>query len=344
MGRGARRRIRRGIYADPSGYATVVTVHGLRKEKRWPHGTPLGMLERWVDDTRHAFNHGIPKTPRGSIGADARRYERVIRDLVSFKSRRSEIRAWVIALHPGTHRSRVTHEDIRRVRGDWLEAHVAPKTINNRVFALLHLYKTLDGRSVPTPCDEIEPLPVHRRPAVRVEDGLIRRIYQDLIAGERTGRLANAKTRARFAVFASTGKRPSEIGRAEPADVDLKRRVWTPRDGKGGFCPGVVLNDDMLEAWKLFAKANAWGKFDTSSFGKRMRTAGLPKNLDPYQLRHTVGLALSEAGFDLRDIADHLGHKSTQTTRAHYVPVLNSRLSKVSEQLGTRKLGFKADD
>ena len=39
-------------------------------------------------------------------------------------------------------------------------------------------------------------------------------------------------------VFATTGKRPSEVQRTEPPDVDLERHVWIPRDGKGGFYPG----------------------------------------------------------------------------------------------------------
>ena len=49
--------------------------------------------------------------------------------------------------------------------------------------------------------------------------------------------------------------------RAEPADVDLTQRVWRPRDGKGGWGPGIYLNDDMMAAWELFVEADAWGFF-----------------------------------------------------------------------------------
>jgi hypothetical protein len=131
---------------------------------------------------------------------------------------------------------------------------------------------------------------------------------------------------------------------AAPADVDLERRVWIPRDGKGGWGPGVYLNDDMLEAWKLFAAVDAWGPFDSGSFAERIRAAGLPPALTPYQLRHTVGIALSEAGIDLQDISQHMGHKRTDTTRRHYVPVLASRLQRASEALNDRKLGWKATE
>jgi integrase len=344
MSRTARRRIRANIYKDGSGLATVARANRQQREKRWPFGTPIETLEAWIKDTQHTLLTQKPKSPRGTIGRDADRYYRSVRDLVSFVARRAEIRAWIAALGAGKHRSHIKHEDIRRVRGEWLKAGKAPKTINSRVFALRHLYRTLDGIGAKTPCDDVKPLPVHRRPAVRVDDGLIRTIYENLLDGERRGTLRDAKTRARFMVFASTGKRPSEIGRAQREDVDFARGVWIPRDGKGGYCPGVVLNPDMVEAWQLFAAADAWGEFDSGSFAKRIREAGLPDELDPYQLRHTVGIALSEAGIDLRDIADHLGHKRTETTRRHYVPVLHSRMAKVSAVLGERQLGWKAAD
>jgi integrase len=284
-----------------------------------------------------------PSTPRGTLGRDAEQYYRAVRDLRSFVARRSEVRAWIAALGAQIRRSAITPADIRKARGRWLEAGVAPKTINNRVFSLQHLYRTLDGKRYTTPCDELDPLPVHRRPAVRIPDVLIRAIEAEMRAKEERGQLRDPKTRARFMLLAATGKRPSEIGRAQPGDVDLDRRIWIPRDGKGGFCPGVYLNDDMLEAWKLFIGAEAWGLFDSGSFAKRIHAAGLPSHLSPYQLRHTVGIALSEAGIDLKDIGDHLGHKRIETTRRHYVPVLATRLQKLSEALNDRQLGWKAD-
>ncbi len=44
---------------------------------------------------------------------------------------------------------------------------------------------------------------------------------------------------------------------ARPEDVNLEARVWVPRDAKGGYSPGVYLNDDMLAAWTLFIEARA---------------------------------------------------------------------------------------
>lgn len=341
MPRGARRRIRTGIYADAIGYSGRVTVRGKAREKRFAFGTPLDDIALWIERTRKLLTFDTPHQPRGTLGGDAERYYKSVRDLSSFVARRAEIRAWIAALGAGTWRSRIHQTDIRRVRGEWLASNVAPKTINNRVHSLQHLYRTLDGKDYPTPCDGLDPLPVHKRPAVRIPDALIRQIEQTMRDKEARGELRDAKTRARFMVFASTGHRPSEIARAQPGDVDLERRIWTPRDGKGGFCAGVYLNDDMLAAWQIFVGCDAWGAFDSGSFAKRIRAAGLPEHLTPYQLRHTVGIALSEAGVDMRDIADHLGHRNIATTRKHYVPVIESRLQRASEKLDARRLGWE---
>ena len=336
--------MRRNIYADKYGLEAVVQVGNEIRTHRWPHDTPVAVIEAWVEDTRETLHDERPKTPRGSLGADAERYYKTVRHLTGFVARRAEIRAWIAALGAKTSRWNISEEDVRRVRGEWHAAGKAPKTINQRVYALGHLYRSLDGHKTRTPVDDVKPMRVVRLPKVRVADDLVRTIYQRLLEKERAGELRDAKTRARFMVFASTGHRPSEIGRAQPGDVDLERRLGVPRDGKGGFCPGVYLNDDMLEAWKLFASAKAWGEFDSGSFASRLRAAGFPPHLRLYQLRHTIGIHLSEAGVDIQDVADHLGHKSTAMTRRHYVPVIGTRLQKVSEKLGDRQLGWKSTD
>lgn len=336
------RRIRKSVYRDKYGDRAVAIAAGQRREKRFPFGTSADTIDRWLRDTRHTLRASKPVVPRGTLQADAERYFRTVQDLASFVQRRSEIRAWVkaieLVLPRHANRSQIDQPHVREIRGHWLSQGVAPKTINNRVFALQHLYRTLDGKHCRTPCDDLKPLPVHKRPAVRIDDVIVRAIYQQLLEQERTGKLRDHKTRARFMVFASTGHRPSEIGRAQVGDVDLERRLWIPRDGKGGYCPGVYLNDDMLEAWTVFIDADAWGWFDNGSFAQVIRNAGLPAHLTPYQLRHTVGIAMSESGVDLKDIGDHLGHKRIETTRRHYVPVLGSRLQRASELLTGRKL------
>ena len=119
--------------------------------------------------------------------------------------------------------------------------------------------------------------------------------------------------------------------------------MWTSRSvsggrvtGRGGWGPGIYLNDDMMAAWELFVEADAWGIFRTGSLVRTTRRAGWPEGVRPYNLRHTVGISISEAGGDLADVQAHLGHKHISTTRKHYVPVLNSRMQKASELISGR--------
>ena len=118
--------------------------------------------------------------------------------------------------------------------------------------------------------------------------------------------------------------------------LDLRRLVWIVRDGKGGKSPGIYLNKDMLAAWRVFIAAKAWGRFSVNSLARRLYNAGWPRSVRPYNLRHTVGLELSERGVDLADIQAMMGHKRISTTRQHYVPVLGSRLEKASKAIEGR--------
>jgi len=198
------------------------------------------------------------------------------------------------------------------------------------------LFHALDGKREPTPVDDV-PLPaIPRRPILTVGPEVVRTVCAKLEQQERTGRLRSAKTRARFMVLASTGVRASELMRAQPADVDLDRRVWLVRDGKGGFRPGLFLNEEMVIAWVIFFAAEAWGEFDTGSMARRLRRHGWPSHIRPYNLRHGVGIGLSEAGIDLADVQAWMGHRSQAMTRAFYVPVLNSRIQKAAEALEGR--------
>jgi integrase len=145
-------------------------------------------------------------------------------------------------------------------------------------------------------------------------------------------------------VRASTGKRPSEIMRAQPSDVNLQRREWRVRDGKGGWSEGLYLNDEMRDAWKVFIKADAWGSFRTGSMMNTLRSAGWQPHGDAftraYELRHSAGIALSDAGIDLSDISGFLGHTDLRTTRQTYVPIRQARMQRASEALNGRFGGW----
>jgi integrase len=228
----------------------------------------------------------------------------------------------------------ITREGVQGAIREWQRAGYSPRTLRHRLRILSQCLATLDPGE-PSPCAGVT-LP--RMPKARprsVSDTLVREVALNLRKSEIAGRLRDGKTRARYLVLATTGQRPAQLKRATPAAVDLERRIWFVDPAKGDNGAVVYLNDDMQAAWQLFAQAHAWGWYDGRSFVKTLRRNGWPAGIRPYNLRHTVGLALSELGVDLGDIQAAMGHTSPATTRI-YVPGILSRLRGASRKLDGR--------
>jgi site-specific recombinase XerD len=328
-----RKRIASGVYRDRYGLSASVKVGGRdgarQIEKRFPFDTPISEIRRWQDATRVELRATIKAPGRlaaGTLEADAKIYLGQVAHLASYKSRVCEVDAWV-CLYGKLRRDHLTSRHVREARATWAADDYTPKTINNRVQTLRHLYRLLDGPRRPTPADDVEALVVPPSPKVNVP-------AETFVAVAKA--LTDAKTRARFMVLAATGVRPAELKRATPADVNLVQRFWIVRTAKGGDPRTLWLNDDMLAAWKAFAAAGAWGEYDGSDYAKALYAAGWPKDVRPYQARHSLALQLSELGGDLGDVQGVLGHRQIGTTRKHYAPVLVSRLKSASERLAGR--------
>lgn len=333
-----RKRIGEGVYRDAYGLSARVKVGtgpaAREREKRFPFDTPAKDLKRWQEETRVTLRRALGRpadVPRGTLAEDAGRYLDQVAHLASYKSRACEVDAWR-ALYGQLRRTQITGEHVRKARAIWIAAKYTPKTINNRCQTLAHLYHVLDGKRAATPGDEVDHLDVPASPKILVPATVFRTVAANL---------TDPKTRARFMVIASTGVRPSELKRAEPSDVDLDRRVWVVRTGKGGEPRAMWLNDEMLTAWQAFVEAGAWGWFDGSDYAKALYAAGWPRDVRPYQARHSVALELGERGIDLGDVQGWLGHRQVATTRKFYAPVLSSRLKAASETLAGRFDGWK---
>lgn len=333
-----RKRIGKGIYRDTYGLSATVKVgtgaDARQREKRFPFDTPLKDIRTWQEAIRGELRaaHSRPASiARGTLEADAKVYLAQVKHLASYKSRVCEVDAWT-ALYGRLRRSQLTSEHVRKARAEWAADKYAVKTINNRVQTLRHLYRLLDGDAAVTPADGVKPLHVPASAKVLVSAQTFRTVAANL---------TDAKTRARFMVIASTGVRPSELKRAERGDVDLGRRVWVVRTGKGGSPRAFWLNDDMQAALTAFVAVEAWGAFDGSDYAKALYAAGWPKDVRPYQARHSVALELGERGIDLADVSAVLGHTDIVTTRRHYAPVLSSRLKHASESLAGRFGGWE---
>lgn len=258
-------------------------------------------------------------------------YLPTVAHLTSYVSRRSEVRAWVASIGARPI-DEISKTEVLAVRAGWIRDGAAAKTCNNRVATLHHIFSTLD---LDSPCARIRPLRVPRTPPVVVPAAVIEAVDRRLAAAHRAGRLRTERTRARFLVLATTGRRPSEVMRAVPGDLDLERRRWRVRDGKGGWTPGALtLTESSHAAWRLFAAAGAWGRWRQGALVRTVRhVGGWPADLRLYHLRHSVGIAMSEAGIDLADVGAALGHRSADMTRSHYVPVSSPRLARAADAL-----------
>lgn len=329
------RKVARGIYRDAYGYELRWQEAGRTRTKRYPGDTPLDILKQQRASKVRLATQVAPKQTQGSFPRDAARWLKSRKGAPSFKSDRAHLRPWV---HRFKLKSRwvITPEAIRTALDEWRRRGYAARTLRHRLRVLKSLYQTFDQTE--GPCAEITtPTPPKRRPRAP-QDEMIRAVARALLIQEKIGRLRDAKTRARFLVDATCGQRPIQHMRATPADVDLERRLWFVDPAKGDEGTVLYLNDDQLAAWTLFSRARAWGRYDRRSYAKTLRRNGWPKGVRPYAMRHAVGLALSELGFDLGDIQQHMGHADLNTTRRFYVPGLMSRAKAVSEKL-TGRLG-----
>jgi integrase len=336
MRRGGKRlRVAPNIYRDDDKFEIDISGRGQRVSKSFSLDTPISILVRWRDAKKRALARRPPGASKGTLAHDVRRFINEIGYQPSSVQTASHLGAWV-KLFGKRSRYSLGEGDVRTAFTIWTNAGVAPKTIRNRRQALQQLFHTLDDKDMPTPVDK-EPGPDVPKPMpVAIDAAIIREVAWNLYAQERAGRLRDARTRARYLVLAACGRRPAELRRAQAVDVDLTRRVWRVRDAKGGWSAGLYLNDDMFEAWRLFVQADAWGDYDTRSMARRLRWCGWPDDVRPYNLRHSVGIGLSDLGVDLADIQHWMGHRHIETTRTFYVPVLGGRIQRAAEAIDGR--------
>jgi integrase len=349
-----------GIKEDRYGVRAYVKIGtgatARQKEKRFKRNTPLKTILNWQESTRVALRGGTVAAPKDTLRNDAVRYLAHMKAQLlpsGYASLVCEINAWEELFDVPRHK--ITRAMLLDIRHRWLTEPrggptaksgtrdarpIAPKTCNHRIRALRALYHYIDGSKAETPCDDIDKL---REPDANPKFVSVRKIR------EVAARLTDPKTRARFMVLASTGQRPAQLKRAQPDDVDLRRRVWFVRPAKGGNPIPIVLTDDMVIAWKAFKAADAWSEFredgtikrtwDSSDYAKELYAAGWPKGVRPYNTKHTVAITLGESGVEWEDMKDWFGQKDVKTTRIYTGHIL-ARTRGTAKRLDGR-IGWK---
>ena len=342
-----------------------VRVRPLDPVFKWfPAGTPLQEITDWQTKTRKELEERKPESTRavaGTLAADVAKHlagKESELEKSAYASLRSELHAWVALFGP-RRRWSLTKDDAITARGIWKSGDrpYADKTIDNRMIALGGLFHSLDGDKCKTPIDEIGKLvdsKKHGHPRT-ITPETIRTVARNL---KRAGDDLNL---GRFVVLTATGRRPSELKRALPIDwtpVPGKRQgVWQVATGKGGDPTPLTLLDDEYAAFQFFVKVGGFeanAHWDQSEYVKTLYEAGWPQDWDfsskrarnrlrPYQARHSVALALAEAGVEWKDIAARQGNNDAKTTEKFYTGFVPSRLVGAAERLAeARPLGVSA--
>lgn len=122
---------------------------------------------------------------------------------------------------------------------------------------------------------------------------------------------------------AIAGLRASEITGLTWGAVNLEGGALTVVNGKGGKTRRVLLSASLIADLREFGprpQATLVIGRTPEAARARLRTlctrVGVPY-LGLHALRHTAGTRLLRAGFQLQDVAEHLGHSDVQTARTY---------------------------
>jgi len=148
-----------------------------------------------------------------------------------------------------------------------------------------------------------------------------------------------------IALLWSSGLRSSELLSLEWRDIDLEEGVIHVKQGKGGKQRMLFLNDRVLHDLRSYRKQILAGKetavfcshpynrkeISECGFGGRhladivrtsAKSAGIKRNVTPINLRHSFATHMYEAGVDIQDIQEMMGHgDKTETTVYLHVTV-----------------------
>ncbi|HEX3528065.1 MAG TPA: tyrosine-type recombinase/integrase [Thermoanaerobaculia bacterium] len=158
-------------------------------------------------------------------------------------------------------------------------------------------------------------------------------------------------------VLFGTGARVSEVCNLALPDVDLRAKQLRIL-GKGARERLLLCDKEMLHA--LTAYRSAWGEdLDTNPgplfrnrlghrlseqsvrtmLRKHAKAAGLPKDITPHMLRHSLATLLLEEGVDIRYIQSLLGHTSITTTQIYTEVHRGHQVKLIAERHPRRRFG-----
>jgi integrase len=257
-------------------------------------------------------------------------------------------------------RASITHLEVAGQISTWLDAGVAPGTVNKRLSRLRKFYAAVDANSnLKPPTDKIEFLREPEQERRDVPTRIIRLILDSLPALGRTvrgeKRATVSTTKIRLSVMAWTGIPPASLARIRARDLDFKNgRVYLRRrqKGQGSDAKWITLLPTAVDAFRAFVDAGLIGQpYSNSSIGKTWRVGikratataktyatdsgdqtwldeldNLPPRCRPYDLRHSFGTEMYRRTGDIRAVSELLQHSNLEMTKRYTVGAVSDRV------------------
>lgn len=344
MPRSTRVRLATGIYADNIGRSVVVSVNGTLYERRFPAETDLEHLRHFRDGWKTELAKPKKKTPRaGTLAHDVARYLATLPKAGTKKRNATlELGHWCAVFGRRSRRS-LTRLQIQQQLTRWADAGVKPGTLRHRRRELEALYTALDG------ADAANPVRAVPKPRVRYTEA---RGFLMAAASMILGKFGRrGKSWARCRVIATTSLPQAQIARVQPRDMDLEARtIYITKRLKGGGTRArtIRLTRRGVAAWKAFIRLDCFGEFSRQSMARDFALAvdkakarwarssladghpwPAPKDVRPYDLRHTLLTDAYRRSRDLRAVAELGIHESLDTTKRYAEAAVSETLDQL---------------
>jgi integrase len=313
----------------------TVKARGHQRERRFPAGTSLRVIQDWKDRERGRLKDSLPPASPGTFAKDVERYLETLVDRPTLRQERAHQLDWWIARFGRLRRDQITAPAIRAHLAE-LRTHKAASTCNHYKIALSHLWTTLDGKNARNPCRDV---PLYDEPEAEPRNLPAELVTLVLGTLHPLGRAVKGQKRShvnltliRLRIMATTGLSPAEIRRVTADDLLLEQRaVYVRRRLKGKGSPGMVLplTEAGVAAFQALADADAFGYFSTESVHQMWKrackrllkrddlspaTRRLLQTSRPYDLRHTFGTFLLHQTQDLNTTRELMRHRTSKTT------------------------------
>jgi integrase len=344
-----------GVYRMDNGSYRVVARVGDRKtgpppkEKRFPPTASLREMKKWQENERAELRRASLRPVLGSLAADVERYllKDEVMGLASYKTRKSDTRAWV-SRFGHLRRDEIETDQLQRQVKDWLAAGVAAWTIRHYVNALRQVYLVLDGENAHNPVVKVKAPPKPRAIPRALAYYDIRTVFNQM---------EPSATKGFLLIVAFCGFRPVEIRRTERwmLHLDDEQPHVIRNTAKGGDVTVVPLPAEGLLGWRMFIDH---GGFDRqpelkdrrgrpcqtrtyTNANRDWKAAMVRAGFAPtrcYDLVHSYCTELLyKGGGDISMVQKARGHRDPRTTAIYTTVVVDPRLSAAVQQAFTVK-------